>query len=93
MERYLLDLMDFEITPKVHLKHPVIGAISFQDHQHANAVKGESYEVALFDHDGEWIVNPMEPFSDYHDGSTYETAVYNYVPIHIVNDFLWEYSL
>lgn len=85
---------DFEFRPKVKVNHPVIGSISFQDHKWAYCVPGESYEVALFDHAGEWIVKPLDPFTPWHDGSpmSVESAVYTYVPISVVNDFLWEYN-
>lgn len=85
---------DFEFRSYVKVNHPVIGSISFQDHKWAYCVPGESYEVALFDHAGEWIVKPLDPFTPWHDGSpmSVESAVYTYVPISIVNDFLWEYN-
>lgn len=85
---------DFEFRPRVKVAHPVIGSISFQDHKWANCVPGESYEVALFDHAGEWIVEPVDPFTPWHDNSPafLDSAVYTFVPIKIVNDFLWEYN-
>lgn len=79
---------DFESRPHVKVNHPVIGSISFQDHKWAYCVPGESYEVALFDHAGEWIEEPIDPFTPWFDGY----AVYTYVPISVVNDFLWEYN-
>jgi hypothetical protein len=85
---------DFQIRTKIKVSHPIIGYISFQDHEYAACVPGESYEVALFDKNDEWIVEPMEPFAEYHDGSPsyMYTAVYPYVPVSLVNDFLWEYN-
>ena len=48
-------------------------------------------EIAFF-LNGEWVVNPIEPFADYHDGSPSDadTAVYPYVPNDLIDAFLDE---
>jgi hypothetical protein len=87
--------LDFEYRPKVEVNHPIVGFVSFQDHKYSYCVPGKSYEVALFDKNEEWIVEPVDEFAEYHDGtpSYMNSAVYPHVPIDLVHDFLWEYRV
>lgn len=72
------------------IKHPIADTISVVNHQGAYAGENTS-EIAFF-HKGDWVVSPIEPFADYHDGSPEDadTAVYHYVPNDLINAFLAE---
>lgn len=50
-----------------------------------------SSEVAFF-MKGEWVVSPIEPFADYHDGGDLgaDTAVYTWVPNDLIKAFIDE---
>lgn len=49
-------------------------------------------EIAFF-LKGKWVVNPMEYFASYHDGSPSDasTAVYGWVPNEMIESFLAKY--
>ena len=51
-----------------------------------------SSEIAFF-LKGKWVVNPIEYFSSYHDGSPSDasTAVYGWVPNELIESFLYKY--
>jgi hypothetical protein len=68
------------------IKHPMADTISVVNHSLAYAGKNSS-EVAFF-HKGEWVVTPIEPFADYHDGSDSDSAVYGWVPNKLIDAFL-----
>ena len=70
------------------IKHPMADTISVVNHSFAYAGENTS-EVAFF-HKGEWVVSPIEPFADYHDGSALDTAVYGWVPNVLIEAFLAE---
>jgi len=72
------------------IKHPMADTISVVNHSFAYAGENTS-EVAFF-LKGEWVVSPIEPFADYHDGSDWDadTAVYPYVPNDLIESFLEE---
>ena len=72
------------------IKHPMADTISVVNGLGTYAGANTS-EVAFF-FKGEWVVSPIEPFADYHDGSDWDadTAVYPYVPNDLINAFLAE---
>lgn len=72
------------------IKHPMADTISVVNGLGTYAGATTS-EVAFF-HKGEWVVCPIEPFADYHDGSDWDadTAVYPYVPNDLIESFLAE---
>ena len=57
------------------------------------AYAGESSSEIAFFLDGEWVVEPIAPFEEYHDGSTSDTAVYGWVPDTLIEKFLEEYGV
>lgn len=72
------------------IKHPMADTISVITGTGAYAGKNTS-EIAFF-MKGDWVVSPIEPFADYHDGSDLgaDTAVYPYVPNDLITAFLAE---
>lgn len=72
------------------IKHPMADTISVVNGLGTHAGANTS-EIAFF-HKGEWVVSPIEPFADYHDGSDWDadTAVYPYVPNNLIESFLEE---
>ena len=70
------------------IKHPMADTISVVNHSAAYAGKNSS-EIAFF-MKGEWVVTPIEPFADYHDGSDSDSAVYGWVPNALIEAFLSE---
>jgi hypothetical protein len=75
---------------KMRIKHPMADTISVINHHGAYSGDGTS-EIAFF-LNGDWVVTPIEPFADYHDGSPSDadTAVYPYVPNDLIDAFLDE---
>jgi hypothetical protein len=75
---------------KVKIKHPSADIISILEGEGAYSGLNTS-EVAFF-LKGEWVVAPIEPFSEYHDGSPMDadTAVYPWVPNELIEAFLSE---
>ena len=75
---------------KVKIKHPSADIISIIEGEGAYSGLNTS-EVAFF-LKGKWVVTPIEPFADYHDGSPSDadTAVYPYVPNALIEAFLDE---
>jgi len=69
--------------------HPKADEISVQATQYHMCRVGVSSEIAFF-LNGDWVVDPIEPFADYHDGSTFDTAVYGFVPNDLIDAFLDE---
>lgn len=72
------------------IKHPMADQISVVNHSLAYA--GETTSEVAFFMKGEWVVAPIEPFADYHDGSPSDadTAVYGWVPNDLITAFLEE---
>jgi hypothetical protein len=75
---------------KMRIKHPMADTISVVN-QFGTYSGDNTSEVAFFKN-GEWVVTPIEPFADYHDGSPSDadTAVYPYVPNDLIDAFLDE---
>ena len=75
---------------KMRIKHPMADTISVVN-QFGTYSGDNTSEVAFF-LKGEWVVTPIEPFADYHDGSPSDadTAVYPYVPNDLIDAFLDE---
>ena len=75
---------------KVKIRHPLADTLSISTGQLAYSGDNTS-EIAFFKN-GEWVVTPIEPFADYHDGSPSDadTAVYPYVPNELIDAFLDE---
>jgi len=80
-----------QINKSVKINHPLADRISIQDSKFHHCVPGVSSEVAFFK-GNEFVVTPIEPFADYHDGSPADasTAVYDYVPNELIDAFLQE---
>jgi hypothetical protein len=78
------------ILRKVKIKHPSADIISIVTGAHSYSGENTS-EVAFF-LKGAWVVTPIEPFADYHDGSPSDadTAVYPWVPNELIEAFLSE---
>jgi len=72
------------------IKHPLADTMSVVNGFGTYAGENTS-EVAFF-FKGEWVVAPIEPFADYHDGSDEDadTAVYPYVPNDLIQSFIDE---
>ena len=75
---------------KVKIKHPNADTLSISV-GHGTYSDENTSEIAFF-LKGEWVVTPIEPFADYHDGSPSDssTAVYLYVPNELVDAFISE---
>jgi hypothetical protein len=75
---------------RVKIKHPNADTLSISTGKGAYAGKSTS-EIAFF-LNNEWVVTPIEPFADYHDGSPSdaETAVYGWVPNNLIDAFIAE---
>jgi len=75
---------------KTKINHPMADTISVANGWGSYAGVSTS-EIAFFLND-EWVVTPIEPFADYHDGSPSDadTAVYPYVPNDLIDAFLDE---
>ena len=75
------------------IKHPLADTMSVVNGFGTYAGANTS-EVAFF-FKGEWVVTPIEPFADYHDGSDWDadTAVYPYVPNDLIQSFIDENKL
>jgi hypothetical protein len=78
------------ILRKVKIKHPSADIISIITGEGAYAGENTS-EIAFFSK-GNWVITPIEPFADYHDGSPNDadTAVYPWVPNSLIEAFLEE---
>lgn len=74
--------------PTYTIVHPQADEISVQNSEYHMCRKGISSEIAFFK-DGEWVIDPIEPFADYHDGG-HSTAVYPYTPDELIDAFLAE---
>ena len=81
------------ILRKVKIKHPSADIISIVTGEGAYAGDNTS-EIAFFSK-GNWVITPIEPFADYHDGSTNDadTAVYPWVPNDLIEAFLEENAI
>lgn len=77
--------------PTYTIVHPMADEISVQDSSYHMCRPGISSEIAFF-LNGEWVIEPIEPFADYHDGSDADasTAVYGWVPNELIDAFLHE---
>ena len=75
------------------IKHPMADTMSVVNGLGTYSDTNYSSEVAFF-LKGEWVVSPIEPFADYHEGSgcgwDADTAVYAYVPNDLIEAFLEE---
>ena len=73
---------------RVKIKHPLADTLSISTGAGAYAGVYTS-EIAFFSK-GEWVIEPIEPFSDYHDNSpaNADTAVYLYVPNELLDAFI-----
>jgi hypothetical protein len=80
------------LNNKIRIDHPLADKISIQDSAWHYCTPGESSEIAFFKN-GEWVITPIAPFAKYHDGSTYDTAVYSHVPNQLIDSFLQEFGL
>jgi hypothetical protein len=76
---------------KEKINHPMADTVSIVSGGIAYAGDNAS-EIAFF-LNGEWVVTPIEPFAEYHDGSPSDadTAVYPYVPNEKIEKFLDKY--
>ena len=74
----------------IRINHEMADAISVQDSPYHMCRPGVSSEIAFF-LNGEFVVEPIEPFADYHDGGHYDTAVYGWVPNKLIENFLEVY--
>jgi hypothetical protein len=76
---------------KVKINHPLADTLSISTGKGAYAGMHTS-EIAFFKN-GEWVVDPIEPFADYHDGSPADadTAVYPYVDNDVLERFIDKY--
>jgi len=73
---------------RTKIRHPKADTISIVDEWGILDRK----EIAFFQK-GECVLEPIEPFADYHDGADemeYSTSVYRYVPIALIEAFLDE---
>lgn len=75
----------------IAINHPMADQISIQDSEYHYCTPGVSSEIAFF-RGKEWVVAPIEPFAQYHDGCAYDTAVYGHVPNELIESFLEEYK-
>jgi hypothetical protein len=75
---------------RIRITHPKADTVSIVSGGLAYAGDNTS-EIAFF-LKGEWVVDPIEPFADYHDGgpSDAPSAVYLYVPDELIDAFLAE---
>jgi hypothetical protein len=79
----------------IRISHPMADKVSVQDTKYHHCTPGKSSEIAFFKN-GNFVVDPIAPFEKYHDGSdpaTHTTAVYDYVPNELIDEFLSEYRL
>lgn len=83
-----------KLNQSIKINHPMADSISVQDSEYHHCVPGESSEIAFFK-DSAFVVAPIEPFTLYHDGSdasVHDTAVYDYVPNELIDEFLNKYQ-
>jgi len=75
---------------KVKIKHPLADTLSISTG--GGAYSGDSTSEIAFFLNNKWVVTPIEPFADYHDGSSSDadSAVYPYVPNELIEAFLDE---
>ena len=77
---------------KHRINHPKADVISViktcPGEMRAYAGKNSS-EIAFF-LNGEFVIEPIEPFAEYHDGSDSDAAVYGWVPDELIDAFLSE---
>jgi hypothetical protein len=75
---------------RVKIRHPYADTLSISKGHGAYSTCTSS-EIAFF-LDGKWVVTPIEPFADYHDGSPSDasTAVYGWVPNDLIDAFISE---
>ena len=76
----------------VKLNHPMADKISIIDHEHAYATQGISSEIAFFKGKN-WVLDIIEPFSEYADGMAGDTRVYGWVPNELIDSFLEIYRV
>ena len=77
------------------ISHPLANRMSVikEGPMGMRAYAGESSSEVAFFLGGEWVVEPIAPFEEYHDGSTSDTAVYGWVPDTLIEKFLEEYGV
>ena len=78
---------------KVKIKHPNADTLSISTGE--GIYSGPSTSEIAFFLNNEWVVTPIEPFSDYHDGSPSDssTAVYPYVPNELIDAFIEQFAI
>ena len=78
---------------KVKIKHPNADTLSISTGE--GIYSGPSTSEIAFFLNNEWVVTPIEPFSDYHDGSPSDssTAVYPWVPNELIDAFIAENAI
>ncbi len=81
------------VVNRYPIRHPLADIMSVVTGMHSYSGENTS-EIAFFNK-GNWVVTPIEPFSDYHDGSPMDadTAVYPYVPNALINAFIAENAI
>jgi hypothetical protein len=74
----------------IKIKHPLADTISISTGEGIYS-GGATSEIAFF-LNNKWVVTPIEPFADYHDGSPSDssTAVYPWVPNELIEAFILE---
>ena len=77
--------------PIYRIVHPMADEMSVQSSEYHMCRQGLSSEIAFFKNN-QWVIAPIEPFADYHDGSDADssTAVYGWVPNELIDAFLDE---
>jgi hypothetical protein len=75
---------------KIRINHPMADTISVVDHSFAYAGPN-SVEIAFF-REGDWVIDPIPDFREWHDGSDGDTSVYAYVPRNLVDDFISQWQ-
>lgn len=84
--------MTIPYPKRVKLTHPMADEISIATHSFAYA--GENTSELAFFMNGQWVVQPIPEFAQYHDGTPldHDTAVYGWVPNKLIDTFLEEYK-
>lgn len=75
---------------KVKIKSPYADTLSISTGE--GVYSGPSTSEIAFFLNNEWVVIPIEPFAEYHDGSPMDadTAVYAWVPNELIDAFIAE---
>jgi hypothetical protein len=78
---------------KVKIKHPNADTLSISTGE--GIYNGPNTSEIAFFLNNEWVVLPIEPFADYHDGSPSDssTAVYGWVPNELIDAFIEQFAI